>query len=781
MIFPKKAYYKLQILKRWEKATLIIGSVLMIGYAFSLPDPLFDTPYSTLVADRNGELLGARIASDGQWRFPPTDSVPDKYKTCLMAFEDRYFRYHPGVNPLSLGRAMLQNIKAGRVVSGGSTLTMQTVRLMRKNKRTYFEKFIEIILATRLELSCSKNKIIALYASHAPMGGNVVGIDAAAWRYFGHDARSLSWAESATLAVLPNSPSLMHFGRNRDALLTKRNRLLQKLLDNGTISETDYRLATAEPLPENPHSLPQIAPHLVTRLYLSQPGTHVQSTIDKSLQLQADNVLERWNTEFSQNHILNLAALIVDLEKNEVISYIGNVNFGKQQSGNQVDIIQSSRSTGSILKPFLYCAMLQEGALLPAELLPDIPINVGGFSPKNFSLQYDGAVHADEALARSLNVPSVVSLRRYGVPKFYDFLKKAGLKTLDRPADHYGLSLILGGAEGTLWDVANAYADMANAVREGIPRKGEFSLVREGQDYSEGRVNAFTDAGAAWLTLEALINVNRPEEIDWQFIPSMRRVAWKTGTSFGFRDAWAVGVTPKYLVAVWTGNASGEGRPGLTGARTSARVMFDLFNLLPPTSWFETPYNHLTEVVVCRESGCLVGLHCPPSSADTVFAPAKAVQGSVCNYHQRVHVSEDERYRVYEHCAVGRGIRPVSWFVLPPSWEWYYKQQHPAYRSLPPFSPECRDGASGEAMQFIYPYPNSVIKITRQLDGSQGKAVFELAHRNPSARVFWHLDNEYIGETSGVHQMGLAPESGEHSVTVVDEVGNSLSIRFKVE
>ena len=768
-------------LKRWEKATLIIGFILMMGYAFSLPDPLFDASYSTLVSDRNGELLGARIASDGQWRFPPTDSIPDKYKTCLMAFEDRYFRYHPGVNPLSLGRAMVQNIKAGRVVSGGSTLTMQTVRLMRKNKRTYFEKFIEIILATRLELSYSKNRIIALYASHAPMGGNVVGIDAAAWRYFGHGARSLSWAESATLAVLPNSPSLMHFGRNRDALLTKRNRLLQKLLDNGTISETDYRLATAEPLPENPHSLPQIAPHLVTRLYLSQPGTHVQSTIDKSLQLQADNVLERWNTEFSQNHILNLAALIVDLEKNEVISYIGNVNFGKQQSGNQVDIIQSSRSTGSILKPFLYCAMLQEGALLPGELLPDIPINVGGFSPKNFSLQYDGAVHANEALARSLNVPSVVSLRRYGVPKFYDFLKKAGLTTLNRPADYYGLSLILGGAEGTLWEVANAYADMANAVRTVAPRKEEFSLVHEGQDYRGGRVNAFTDAGAAWLTLEALTNVNRPEEIDWQFIPSMRRVAWKTGTSFGFRDAWAVGVTPKYLVAVWTGNASGEGRPGLTGARTSARVMFDLFNLLPPTSWFETPYNHLTEVVVCRESGCLVGLHCPPSSADTVFAPAKAVQGSVCNYHQRVHVSEDERYRVYEHCAVGRGIRPVSWFMLPPSWEWYYKQQHPAYRSLPPFSPECSDGASGEVMQFIYPYPNSVIKITRQLDGMRGKAVFELAHRNPSARVFWHLDNEYLGETADVHQMELSPESGAHGLTVVDEMGNSLTIRFKVE
>ncbi len=207
-----------------------MGSLfLLVLYLVSLPNPLFDAPYSTLVTDRDGELLGARIASDGQWRFPPSDSVSDKYVLCLMRYEDRGFRYHPGVNPLSLGRAFVQNIKARRIVSGGSTITMQTVRLMRRNKRTYFEKVIEVILATRLELSLSKKKIAGLYSSHAPMGGNVVGVDAAAWRYFGHDASSLSWAEAATLAVLPNSPSLMHFGKNREALMNKRNRLLSSM------------------------------------------------------------------------------------------------------------------------------------------------------------------------------------------------------------------------------------------------------------------------------------------------------------------------------------------------------------------------------------------------------------------------------------------------------------------------------------------------------------------------------------------------------------------------
>ncbi len=778
---------------------LSVLAFLLVWYWFSLPRVLFDSPYSTLVSDRNNELLGARIASDGQWRFPPTDSVPGKYETCLIQFEDKYFHYHPGVNPLSLGRAMIQNARAGRVVSGGSTLTMQTVRLMRQNKRTYLEKFIEVILATRLELSYSKEQIMALYASHAPMGGNVVGIDAASWRYFGHDSRSLSWGEAAVLAVLPNSPALMHFGRDREGLLQKRNRLLQQLLDNDIIDRTDYELAVSEPLPAHPHPLPRIAPHLVTRAYLQNPGNHIRSTVDKHLQLQAEEVVNRWNAEFSQNSIFNLAALIVDLETNEVISYNGNVGFDTNAYGSQVDIIQSPRSTGSILKPFLYCAMLQEGSLLPTELLPDVPININGFAPKNFSLGYDGAVHADEALARSLNVPSVISLRRYGVPKFHDLLKRAGLSTIDRPADHYGLSLILGGTEGTLWDIANAYGNMARTVtdynrdrayyeqenfkwaRDYLPAEGNPAQREEPAQRKEDESPLF-NAGAAWLTLEALTNVNRPEELNWHFVPSLRKVAWKTGTSYGFRDGWAVGVTPKYLIAVWTGNASGEGRPGLTGARTSARVMFDLFNILPSTGWFEPPYGELTEVAVCRESGQLRGMHCPESSIDTRLVPIKGVQGAVCSHHKRIHVSDDGRYRVFEQCAGDRGIRTVSWFQLPPSWEWYYKQRHPGYRSLPPFSPECASGNLPDAvMQFIYPYPGAILRITKQLDGSRGKAVFELAHRDPSARVFWHLGADYLGETSHIHQMELSPDRGQHLLTVVDEYGTSLSLQFEVQ
>ncbi len=763
---------------------VLITLFLLLWFAFSLPKPLFSKPYSTMVSDRNGELLGARIAADGQWRFPPSDSVPQNYKICVIQYEDRYFPYHFGVNPLAVARATIQNLRNKRIVSGGSTISMQTIRLMRQNKRTFFEKMIEMILAVRIELSFSKDEILTMYASHAPMGGNVVGINAAAWRYFGHSSTMLSWAEACTLAVLPNSPSLMHFGKNRNALTDKRNRLLKRLLVNNLLDETDYRLAISEPLPAQPHELPQIAPHLVTRFFLTSPGIHSISTVDKQLQLQADEVLEKWNAEFSQNGIFNLAALIVDIRENNVLTYSGNVDFQKKTAGNQVDIIQSPRSTGSLLKPFLYCAMLQEGQILPAELLPDFPININGFAPKNFSLQYDGAVPADEALARSLNVPWVIALRKYGVPNFYDFLRKTGLSTLTKTAEYYGLSLILGGAEGTLWEIANGFSHLARTVNDfnrtkDYFEKEDFTVQFEKKKQVHKKTSApIFNAGAAWITLEAMTNVNRPEEIDWQFIPSVRKVAWKTGTSFGFRDGWAVGVTPEYLIAVWTGNASGEGRPGLTGARTSARVMFDLFNLLPATSWFQAPYNELREATVCSESGLLKGLNCPEASLDTILVPRKSLQGKACLYHKIIHVTDDEQYQVFEQCAGNRGIKAVSMFVLPPSWEWYYKQQHPNYRTIPPFSPECMQGTYDQTMQFIYPYPNAVISLPKQLDGSPGKVVFELAHRNPSAKVFWHLDEKYIGETSDIHKLEMQPATGEHALIVVDENGNTLTTKF---
>lgn len=755
-----------------------IITLLLIGYIFCLPRQLFHVPYSTVVTDRNNELLGARIAPDGQWRFPPRTTTPAKIQACFIEFEDNHFFHHWGVNPVSIGRAAYQNLKAGRVISGGSTITMQTIRLARNNPRTFSEKFIEMIWATRLEFRYSKEKILSLYVSHAPFGGNVVGLDAAAWRYFGHSADDLSWAEAAMLAVLPNSPAMIHLSKSRQALLDKRNRLLTRLHTKGVLDDSSYELALSEPLPQEPKPLPQIAPHLTDYFYQTRNGNYSVSTIDRGIQLQIEELIERWNGEFSRSDIRNIAILVIDVQKNQPIAYCGNVHFNKTNSGNQVDIIRSPRSTGSILKPFLYYAMLQEGSILPHTLLPDIPININGFAPQNFSQQFEGAVPASEALARSLNIPTVTMLQRYGVPKFYNFLKQTGISTLTRPASHYGLSLILGGAEGTLWDITCAYTDMARCLK-GLD-KTDCSLLLSDSAHNASSVvptSSFSPC-AVWQTFEAIKEVNRPEEIDWRTIPSMQTIAWKTGTSYGFRDAWAVGVTPRYAVGVWVGNATGEGKPGLVGARTAGPVMFDVFNLLPSSPWFVRPSEGFVDAEVCHLSGHLKGRFC--EETDTILILPAGLKTETCPYHHRINLSADGTQRIYESCINTEATIQKNWFTLPPVWEWYYKQRHPEYKTLPPFKPGCGEDIL-RPMQFVYPTMNARIFLPKQMDGSKGQLTFELVHSVPKATVYWHLDNNYLAETQDFHKISLLPSSGKHTMTAVDNEGNTVSVTFFVE
>lgn len=756
-----------------KKVILCILAFLVTGYIFCLPRHLFHVPYSTVVTDRNEELLGARIASDGQWRFPPRNTTPEKIKECLITFEDKHFYHHWGVNPFAIGRAFYQNVKNKRIVSGGSTLTMQTIRLARNESRTFREKLIEMIWATRLEFRASKEEILSMYISHAPFGGNVVGLDAAAWRYFGHSADDLSWAESAMLAVLPNAPAMIHLSKGRKTLLDKRNRLLKQLLEKKTIDSSTYELAISEPLPDEPHPLPQIAPYLVSRFYQERNGEYSRSTINKGIQTQIEDLAERWSNEFRRSDIRNLAILVIDIPSNQVVAYCGNVHFDQKQGGNQVDVIQAPRSTGSILKPFLYYAMLQEGSLLPDMLLPDVPVNINGFTPQNFSMQFEGAVPASEALARSLNIPAVTMLQRYGVPKFHSFLQQIGLKTINRSSSHYGLSLILGGAEATLWDVTNAYAMMGRSLLQ-LPQRSCSLLL------PTSRITESTDPfqpGAVWQTFDALKEVNRPEEIDWKSIPSMQTIAWKTGTSYGFRDAWAVGVTPRYAVGVWVGNATGEGKPGLVGAQTAGPVLFDIFNLLPASSWFTRPTGIFVEAEVCRKSGHLKGRFC--DETDTLLVLPAGLRTEACPYHHLVTLSADESQRIYENCANTEPTLQKSWFTLPPVWEWYYKQHHPEYKPLPPFKAGCGEDTF-QPMQFIYPPMNARIKLPKQLDGSKGFLTVELAHSNPNATIFWHLDETYQAQTQDFHKISLQPAAGKHSLTAVDGEGNTISDRKSV-
>jgi penicillin-binding protein 1C len=751
----------------------------------ALPAPLFRPVYSTVVFDRDGRLLSASIAPDGQWRFPADGEVPEKFAQALVAWEDKRFYRHPGVDLLAIGRALLQNARAGEVRSGASTLSMQVIRLARGNRpRSVGEKLIEMVLAFRLELGLRKPEILRAFASHAPFGGNVVGFEAAAWRYFGREPRALSWSESAMLAVLPNNPALVHPGRNRQVLLAKRNRLLEILRSRGVLDRESCGLALAEPLPAEPLPLPRHAPHLLARARqesASAGGVRVRTTLDFSLQLRVNDILQRRAADWQQKGIGNGAILVLEVDSGNVLAYSGNVPLPEQpQEGSYVDLISSPRSTGSLLKPFLYAAAMEAGELLPDQLLPDIPTRMGSFIPENNSRTYQGAVPAGKALAHSLNIPAVRLLRGYGLQRFYDLLRELGLSSLFRPAAEYGLTLVLGGAEGSLWELTGLFAGLARSAK-GVaapffPPRYLPPLPPTAGPKMETR--SLLGAGACWLTLRALLEVERPEEEGaWRDYLGSKRIAWKTGTSYGFRDAWAIGVTPRYAVGVWVGNASGEGQAELKGSTVAAPVLFDVFGLLPDSAWFAAPQRELEVVTVCARSGQLAG----PNCADTTpaLATAAGAKAAGCRYCRIVHLDGSGRFLASTQTQAMGELQAVRWFVLPPAMEWYYQHSHADYRRLPPWrAGEAQAGPARTNLSLVFPEPGGRIYIPIDLDGERGRTIFRAAHRDPRTTVFWHLDGVYLGETTELHDMEARPGPGLHRLTLVDEYGEECALEF---
>ena len=765
-----------------------------------IPKPLISKPYSTLLytTEISGRevLLGARIASDGQWRFPSGSEVPEKFAVCLTQYEDKRFWYHPGIDPFALMRAVQLNLTQSRVVSGGSTLTMQLARIAQGNQsRTVGQKMIEMLWALYLECSYSKVEILRMYASNAPFGGNVVGIEAAAWRYFAREAKDLSWAEQATLAVLPNSPALIHPGRNRAELKQKRDKLLLRLYEKHILDKTEYELACMEALPEKPLPLPNEAPHLLERLAIEKQENRIQTTVDPTLQQQVQRLVNRYVADYRSNHIYNAAALVADVESGKILAYVGNVTDQNMTIGHgyQVDVITSPRSTGSVLKPFLYAAMLNDGLILPGTLIADTPLNINGFMPQNFNKTFYGAVPAHVAIERSLNVPLVRMLSQYNTGRFMSLLKRLGMTTLRFSEDHYGASLILGGAEGSLWDLSGMYASLARMLSHYRSYNGRYdrSDIHPLTPYpieEKEPIRSVTDTRLAdesllsyaslWFMFEAMSGLNRPEEeADWQQFSSMKQVAWKTGTSYGGRDAWAIGVTPRYVVGVWVGNATGEGRSGLTGVGYAAPILFDIYSLLPDVPWFDQPYDELEEVAVCRQSGHKASAIC--DEVDTVYIPRTGIATAVCPYHRIVHLSQDGQYRVNSSCESVSRMQERSWFVLPPAQAYYYKNYHVEYQALPPLKPGCEEDQSRQ-IAILYPEHQAVLYLPKGFSGEREKVVLRATHARSDATLYWHLDDVYLGETRQIHQMACLIEPGNHILTLLDEDGNRRSILFEV-
>ena len=760
--------------KRRFFAVLSLLLFALIVATFAVPSSIISgsSPCSYALYASDGTLLGAQVASDGQWRFEAGE-VPQKFADAIVTFEDKRFYWHPGVDLFSIIRAFRENKASGSIVSGGSTITMQTVRLLEHYPpRTYAQKFHEALAAVFFELRYTKKHILELYAANAPFGGNVVGLEAASWRYFARPPTALSWAEAATLAVLPNQPSLVYPGANSEILLSKRNFLLARLFERGKITADEYERSLLEPLPKKPYPLPSISRHYLEYLKKSQKGKHTttfRTNLNSAMQKNTSRTLEAWSLSFSRRGINNAAALILDTQTMDVLAYCANTGSERNADTNAVDMIQSRRSSGSLLKPFLFAAMLDSGSLLSDQLVIDIPTRIGNYSPDNNIPKYAGAIPASEALSRSLNIPAIRELRDYGITAFLDILRKSGFTTLNRSSDDYGLPLILGGGEITLWEAARAYSRMMQTAL-GTNKDHNFPI----------------SSGSAYLTLSALSEGVRPdEESAWQTFANARRIAWKTGTSNGNRDAWAIGVTAEYTVAVWVGNAIGSGTPDLKSASTAAPVLFDLYKSLPRSSWIPFPETELSKVTVCAKSGFTAGLDC--TDTKEAFRPRKAPLSPVCPYCRKVSLTNDGLYQATADDLTGEkagkydGTMPrvESRFILPPSIEYWYKRANLGYRSLPDFVPWHKN-AEIQELSLIFPEAGAKIVIPTEIDGSPGSMVMQAATRNPDTIVYWDIDGTYVGSTENRHELSARPKAGFHTLTVTDSHGSRIQRHFTV-
>lgn len=741
------------------------------------------TEYATAVYSKEGVLLGALTDSRGLWRLElPHEklvklieavnhkgsviaaknmAVPgyEKYIIALIILEDKKFWGHLGIDTWAVLRAVKDNMLAKRITSGASTLTMQTSRLLYNNQpRTLFQKIKEALLAIKLELQHGKTGVIACYANIAPFGGNVVGLETAMFRWYGRDLQDATWAEAAVLALLPNNPGNISLESYRDVLLHKRNLLLEKLYKNKIIDAETYELSLYETLPDKAQPMPTLAYHYTEAMRKQYGGGAITTSLNAHIQEQAVSIVNRYAKQFELYGINNIAAVIINVHDKSFVAYIGNATGKTSVPAAYVDCCRAPRSSGSILKPFLYAAMLNTGELTPGKLIPDIPTRVGSYSPENMFKTYTGAIRVDRALAYSLNIPFVRLLRSYGVERFGLLLKRLGFTTLTRALDDYGLPLIVGGAEVTLIDAVRAYAELAQSA-----------LDSNHHEFSQG---------AAWLTLQAMLRVKRPqEEALWEEFVSKRNIAWKTGTSYGNRDAWSIGVTKDYVVGVWVGNATGEGRPELVSTKTAAPILFELFALLPESSWFDEPYKDLEAITVCAESGYHASSNCKHTVME--YIPKSAHIDTVCPYCRTVCLTKDGKWRTNLSVSKLDEVRYEAWFVLPPVMEYYYAKLNLTYKPLPPPIPAMHVQAE-DPMQFIVPEAHAKVYIPVELDGTPGKIVFSLMHRTASSRVFWHLDGEFLGETAGEHKLESRPGKGIHELTVVDEEGNSLTVTFEV-
>lgn len=749
---------------------LLLLAFGILNWAFPLPAL---PRYSTTVYYRDSTLASAFLSHDDRWRMEvKSDQLPPRIVNVFLQKEDKYFYYHPGVNPIAIVRALWNNTLRNKRTSGASTITMQVARLLQPADRTWWNKAVEAFRAMQLEWRYSKTEILDLYLSLAPYGGNIEGIEAAARLYFEKSASQLSPAEEVCLTIIPNRPISLKPGKNNDLLLTARNQWLKRFNQMGLYTPEELNDALHEPLLIKRHEAPKSIPHLSRRLRKKTNTPQIYTTIDPFIQHTSENITSVYLKRLKAAHIQNAAVLVIRNKDRQVLAYLGSDDFDDSPHQGQVDGIMAPRSPGSALKPMVYAAAFEKGVLTPATVLLDVPMNFNGYAPKNYDQKCLGQVSAANALSYSLNIPAVSLTETIGINTLIDKLGRCGFKNIKEQEKNLGLSLILGGCGVSLEELCGLYTTLAN---NGSYSPYKYKLSNE----VKAAETIILSKEAAWMTTSILSEIQRPD-LPFNYASSLNlpKVAWKTGTSYGRRDAWSIGYNQHYTIGVWIGNFSGEGVPELNGADIATPLLFRLFNALDyqQNSGEIIAPNGVQKRWVCPESGLLPGPLCSEATQD-YFIPGIS-SAKACEHLHLVFTAHNERFTYCSHCLPNGGYKEKAYRNIPAALLDYYKEQHIPFERMPEHNPICQRIKISGAPIFVSPSDGKEYIIDRE---SKDKLMLKCQLADDAKQLYWYLDNELIFSGTPDEPHFVSPTPGLHTLTCADDRGRSTTISFTVK
>ncbi|MCC7223199.1 MAG: penicillin-binding protein 1C [Chitinophagales bacterium] len=753
---------------------------------FGILDLIFPFPvriqYSQTISDRDGKLLHAFLTNDDKWRMKTELSeITPEFRRAILFKEDRWFYWHCGINPLAVGRALLNNALYRKRTSGASTITMQVARLLQPKQRSYANKLVEMWHAMQLEWHLSKDEILQLYLNLVPYGGNIEGIKSAAVLFLNKMPDHLSLAEITTLTVIPNRPNTLRLGTKNDAIRAARNEWLAHFEQARLFSQADIADALDEPLSATRRESPKLAPHFSQRMRRNYPQTaNIRTDLSLDKQQQVTQLTANYIRRLYSQHIRNAAVLVINNRTQKVEAYIGSADFNNPEDGGQCDGVTALRSPGSTLKPFLTALSFDAGIAMPKLKITDVPINIVGYAPENYDNKFNGYLTIEESLRLSLNVPFVKLLYRYGVNNFRRKMADAQFSLFRDPKHKLGLSAILGGCGVTLEELTRLYSQFALIATAPHAADSESTSDDDDNDSDTTAIaKTLFSPQAAYIVTEILSQLSRPDlpkNID--NVKDLPRIAWKTGTSYGRRDAWSIGYNANYTVGVWVGNFSGEGVPELNGAQSATPLLFDIFNSIdtsPTPDWFAPP-KEMEYRWVCAETGLPPEHYCTNQIMDA-YLPAISLS-TKCQHLREVAVNMSESFSYCTACMPTEGFKRKTYTAYPPELVAYYEREHTPYERIPPHNPQCSRLFDGAAPMIASPVHDLEYLIDR---ADKQQIMLQCNVSNDVETVYWYVNDTYIGEAQPNDRLFFDPQMGNNHVTCLDDKGRKSEAIIRVK